>query len=243
MFKKFIRNTKKYANFLYLGILIYVAIITMFTAFYIDRYEVPVAYDINNRLGNETSNQSNYFNWTYQPGVFDAQVVIMSNVQIASDYTKHLFALPGQTSANIYRDFSIFIFVNQPAHYLLKIDNFTIENGNIDWLKRIDRHSDYSTADIYILVENMSGGSREFTFSKLKLIDSPWQAGGSGTGEQTSNQIPEIIKPYIEMSQGEYSLYVAKRVAADIISVIAGILVGIQFAALRADFRGIERAL
>ena len=213
----------------------------MATAFYTDQYgEKPQAYDINNRLGgnNETQGQ----NGTYNPGIFDAQVIVMSNVERDTGTSKHLFALPDQTGAQMYRDFSIYIFSNQPTNYLVKIDNFTVETGTMNWLKRIDRHSDYSKTDIYVMLQNESGGTREFSFSKLSLLDSPWQNNG-GTSEQPNNEIPEIIKPYIEMSQGEYSVYVAKRVVADIVSVIAGILIGIQFAALRADFRGIERAL
>lgn len=242
MFKKFIRNTKKYANFLYLGILIYTAIVTIFTAFYVDAYNEPMAYDINNRLGNETDNQSQWHNGTLNPGIFDAQVFIMSNVNTGTNNQRHYYTLPGQTGSYLYRDFSIFIFSNQQANYMIKIDNFTVESGTMNWLRRIDRHSDYSSADISVLLENETGAQREFLFEKIKLYDTPGASGGEDQ-DGTSNQVPDIIKPYIQMSQGEFNLFIVKRVAADIISVIAGILVGIQFAALRADFRGIERAL
>jgi hypothetical protein len=151
--------------------------------------------------------------------------------------------LPGQNGANLYRDFSIYIFTNQQANYQIKIDNFTVESGSVSWLKRIDQHSDYSKADIYVLVENLTGGVRDFSFDDIRLVDNPWSSSQPDESENNQRSIPDIIKPYVEMSQGEFNLFIAKRVIADIASVIAGIIVGIQIAALKADFRGIERAL
>jgi hypothetical protein len=247
MFKKIIRSTKRYSNFLCLGILVYIATILCLTAFYVDQYNQPTTYDLTNRLfggpgGTDTWNNST----TLDAGIFDAQVIVMSDVERSSDFPRHFFALPGQ-QADIFRDFSIFMFTNQPTHYLVKVDNFTIDQGMMNWMKRIDRHSEYNTVSIYVLLENESGGSREFIFDRLNLMDSPSQGGtggGGGDGSGTDNQqIPDFIKPYVQMSQGEFNLFVGKRVFADIISVIAGIIVGIQFAALKADFRGIERAL
>jgi hypothetical protein len=101
-------------------------------------------------------------------------------------------------------------------------------------------HSDYSKLNLWVLVANETGVERSFEFTDIRLVDSPWQATDDGTGGNES-KIPDIIKPYLALSEGEFTAFVLKRVIADVMSVVAGIFIGIQMATMKADLRGVGR--
>ena len=171
--------------------------------------------------------------------MFDVQAIILSNIQTETSYTQHLFVIPGQ-DARIYRDFAVFVFANQPASYIIKMDNQTYTSGTMHWMKRITMHSDYSKLNLQVIVANKTDIEREFDFTNIRLIDSPWQTDqGNNNGNQTN--IPDIIKPYLSLSEGEFTAFTLKRVVADVLSVLAGIFIGIQLATMRADLRGVGR--
>lgn len=171
--------------------------------------------------------------------MFDVQVVVLSNIQTDTSYPQHLFVLPGQ-QAKIYRDFAVFIFANQRATYIVKMDNQTYTSGAMFWMKRITMRSDYSKLNLQVLVANETGVERNFEFTDIRLVDSPWQATDDGNGGNES-KIPDIIKPYLALSEGEFTAFVLKRVVADVLSVVAAIFIGIQLATMKADLRGVGR--
>ena len=191
----------------------------------------PINYFTNDTIPDEWENPN-------ASKMFDVQVLILSNIQTETSYTTHLFVAPGQT-AKIYRDFAVFIFANQKATYIIKMDNQTYTSGAMFWMKRITMHSDYSKLNLRVLIANESGVERNFDFVDIRLIDSPWQSDEDQGGNQS--EIPDIIKPYLSMSQGEFTAFVLKRVVADVLSVLAAIFIGIQLATMRADLRGVAR--
>lgn len=174
--------------------------------------------------------------------VFDAQVILMSNVERGTQYYIHLFALPGQ-KAELFRDFTVFIYSNQPANYLIKVDGQTHASGSVGWMKKIDLHSDYESMDVIVTLENKTGVSREYKFEKIVLLDSPWQTKDKDKTGEDDEDVPDIIDPYVRMSRGELNEFIIKRVFADIMAVILAILFGLQLAALKADLRGIDRVM
>lgn len=234
-------SKKNKCKLIILGLIFYILIMSLFTVNYLNKNNLDLdKYDAIIIPGGEggTGGTTPIEDKTYT--IFDAQVIIMSNIDKDDKYKLHLFALPGQV-AEIYRDFSIFMYSNQPANYLIKIDNQTHTTGSFNWIKRIDTRSEYRNIDILVILENATGVSRQFKFNNLRLIESPWVK--SEDKDEGEDKIPDFIEPYIRMTQGEMNIFIAQRVFADIAAVVLGILFGTQLAAVKADLRGIERAM
>lgn len=200
---------------------------------------------------NETHNLDNYESGITVPGedptpppatheMFNPQVLIMSNLESQTRFSTRLFTLPGYR-ADIYRDFSIFIYSNQPANYLVKMDGQTHSTGSLSWMKRIDMRSEYRNVDIEVILENATGISRTFLFENIRLVDSPWVRDEDK--DDDDDRVPDLLDPYIKMSRGEMNVFIAKRVFADVVAVVMGILFGIQMAAVKADLVGISRVM
>ena len=246
MFKKIFRNTRKYIHVVVLGFLLYILIISTLTVFYLDNPQLVFTdreYDNPfQRFGDFTDPldfpEEDENETDGGPQIYDAQVILMSNIERHTDHILHLFALPGQRS-QIYRDFSVLIYVSDTSEYLLKVDNQTFDSGTVTWMTRIDVHTEYDEVDVKVYLTNATNAERIFDFKGVYLLDSPWQSTPDDSGDEPD--IPDIVEPYIKMSQGEFSMFVAKRIFADIASVIAAILIGIQLAAIKSDLRGIER--
>jgi len=242
MFKKSKKTTCK---FILIGLLAYALIISFSTAIFLDTHSFKTDFldnyeDIINPFPGDGNNTKPPDEKT-DPNVFDAQVILMSNVERGTSYNIHLFALPGQKS-ELYRDFSVYIYTSQKANYIVKVDNQTRKSGEVTWMERIDLNSEYETMDVKVILNNKTGVQRDFVFKKITLLDSPWQAK-EDKDKDKDESVPDIIDPYIRMSRGELNEFVAKRVIADIAAVILGILFGVQIAALKADLRGIDRVL
>jgi len=248
MSSKFNRKFKKYIPVFTLVIFLYFSIVSLAAVFY---SENPQLVFTDQRYENQMMkigdlvdpfpDGKNESELEEESKLFDAQVVVMSNIERHTEYKLHLFALPGQIS-QVYRDFSIYIFTNQETDYIVKLDNQTLKTGKMFWMERIDTRSEYDKVTLEIILANQSGVERVFNFKKLELIDSPWQTKDEGDDDKDKD-VPDVVKPYLQMTQGDFNLFIAKRVFADIVSVICGIILGIYFAAIKADLRGIGRIL
>jgi hypothetical protein len=247
MFKKFIENTKKAYKLFIIGMLIYAIVVSLATAICLDLNQTNFQkntlaenltdpFDDGYKIDDGESNQDD----RSIPGdkIFDGQVYLMSNVERGTGYSLHLFAMPGQKS-ELYRDFSIYMFSNQKCNFLIKIDNQTYDRGEMTWFHRVDANSEYNKLDVTVILENTSQVSREYKFKSIQLLDSPWQT--KKEKEEKEEETPDMVRPYLEMTQGDLNMFIVKRVIADIVSVIFGIMIGIQMAAVRADLRGIQR--
>jgi hypothetical protein len=173
--------------------------------------------------------------------VFDAQAFIASNYERKTGYRMHLYAFPDQ-EADLYRDFAIYIFVDSPATYLIKIDDQKVDEGEVEWRHIFKTHSEYNYMDVTIIVqEKETGAQREFTFKEIDLLDSPWQGGGGGGEDEEPEKEPEIAKPYFSLSRGEFTIFIFLRVVADIVSGFFAVLIAMKFAAIKADMAGTAR--
>jgi hypothetical protein len=240
-------KNKKRCKLILTGLIAYAIIISITTTIYIGISDYNNDYldnfdDIVNPFPDPPSGGNQTVPDTTGSGVFDAQVMLLSNVERGTQYNIHLFALPGQ-KAELFRDFSVYIYSNQPANYLIKVDGQTHASGSVIWMKKIELHSEYETMDVFVTLENKTGVSREFKFEKIVLLDSPWQTKDKDKDKQADEDVPDLIDPYVRMSRGELNEFIIKRVFADIVAVILAILFGLQLAALKADLRGIDRVM
>lgn len=174
--------------------------------------------------------------------VFDAHAFVASNYETKTNYRLHLYAFPGHT-ADIYRDFAIYIYVDKPANFIIKIDDQKVEEGAVEWRHIYRGHSEYNFMDVEIVVQEKEGErQRKFTFTQLDLLDSPWQADKKEDDDDDEEEKPApIAQPYISMGQGEFTIFILVRVLADAISALFGALIAIKFAAIRSDLVGIQR--
>ena len=246
MLKKMLKNTRKNIHIIVLAFLVYVMVISCLTVFYLDNPQLIYIDQVSSSVFQkyesitdplDTEPEKNGADDKTEPDIFDAQVIVMSNIERHTGHPLHLFILPGQ-GGQLYRDFSVYIFTNQKVDYLIKIDNQTYDSGTGGWMKIVKARSEYDAVDISVTLVNSSLVERKFGFNNLQLLDSPWQ---TAPGDGDDINIPDIVEPYIKMTQGEMSMFIVKRVFADVVSVIAAIVIGIQIAAMKSDLRGIER--
>jgi hypothetical protein len=242
MFKKINKKTK--SKIIASGILAYILFISFFTFSFIN-YNTEV-YNIENYDQGITVPGGN---GTTEPEVpdstqhtlFNPQVLLMSNLEPSSRYSMRLFTIPGY-HADLYRDFSVFIYSNQPAKYIIKMDGQTYSTGTLEWMKRIEMRSEYRNIDVDVILENATGITRTFSFENIRLVDSPW-VRDEDKKDDDDDRVTDILDPYVKMSRGEMNIFIAKRVFADVVAVIMGILFGIQMAAVKADLAGISRVM
>jgi len=194
------------------------------------------------QIGGTDENNENEDNEDSGIDVFDAQVFIASNYERKTGHRMHLYAFPNQ-EADLYRDFAIYIFVDKPATYLIKIDDQKVDEGSVEWRHIFKTHSEYNYMDVTVIVQELNTeAQREFKFVQIDLLDSPWQAGGGGGGDEgDEDEVPDIAKPYISMGQGEFTIFIFLRVVADVISAFFAVLIAMKFAAIKADMAGTAR--
>ena len=162
--------------------------------------------------------------------------VMLTSVQ-GGGGTLHLMAVPDK-SAQIYRNFSIYIFSNQPCFYEIKIDDQVFQRGYSEWKKVVRTKSDYNSINIKVTLVNMTNVTLQpFNFPELTILDSPWDAAGEGEGG------PPIAEEWIRFSRLEFTNWVLARIAIDIGFALLGIMVGISMATISADYSGIKRVV
>jgi len=173
--------------------------------------------------------------------VFDAQTFIVSNYERKTGHDVHLYAFPGHR-AELYRDFAIYIFVDKPATYLIKIDDQKVDEGSVEWRHIYPGHSEYNFMDVTVIVkDDETGAQRTFEYEEIDLLNSPWQVGKGDEEEEEEEEEPEIVKPYFSLGRGEFTMFILLRVVADAVSVLLGAFIGIKLAAIKADLVGVQR--
>jgi len=173
--------------------------------------------------------------------VFNAQTFIVSNYEQKTGHDVHLYAFPGHR-AELYRDFAIYIFVDKPAMFLIKIDDQKVDEGSVEWRYIHRSHSEYNFMDVTIIVkDDKTGAQRTFEYERIDLLNSPWQVGKGEDKEEEKEEEPEIVKPYFSLGRGEFTMFILLRVVADAASVLLGAFIGIKLAAIKADLVGVQR--
>lgn len=166
---------------------------------------------------------------------FEGYVILASNVESGS-HDLHLFALPGQ-NAQIYRNFTLFIFTNQPCYYEVKIDDQVYQRGYSEWKALVKSSSPYTTMNIVVTLKNETNATLPlFEFKNIKLLDSPWEAQG---GEE---EVP-VVEEWIRFSRGEFTWWVIRGIALQLGFAFLGIVSGTAYASIHADTRGINRVI
>ena len=160
--------------------------------------------------------------------------VIVASATETRTHNLRLFALPGQV-AQIYRNFTIYIFTNMPCFYEVKIDEQVLERGYSEFQTMVRGSSVYSTMNVAVTLINETNVTLPvFSFSGLQLLDSPWDVLDEGEG-------PPIVEEIIRFTRGEFTSWVLMRIAIDILFAFLGFVSGVEYAALHADFQGIDQ--
>lgn len=196
-----------------------------------------------NRIGGGDDTNDNNQNDDTDSGIdtFDAQTFIASNFEQKTGHRLHLYAFPGH-EADLYRDFAIYIFVDEEATFLIKIDDQKVDEGTVEWRHIYRSRSEYNYMDVTVIVKDKdSDAERTFTYDQLDLLDSPWQAEKDKEGDEEEDKTPEIAKPYISMGQGEFTIFVLLRVIADVTSAFFAVLIAMKYAAIKTDMAGTQR--
>ena len=181
----------------------------------------------------EDGNETDYIEKFKQ---FEGYVILASATE-AGGHDLHLFALPGQ-KAQIYRNYSIYIFTNQPCYYQVMVDDQLYERGHSEWKTKVRGSSPYSNINIEVTLINETNATLPvFKFKDVTLLYSPWETGGGGAGDEDEEEGEE----WIRFSQGEFNTFIAIRIVSDIIYAFLGVVAGISFAAVRTDTLGIQR--
>jgi hypothetical protein len=174
--------------------------------------------------------------------IFEAQAFIVSNYQQSTGTRMHLYAFPGH-DADLFRDFAIYIFADDNATFLIKIDDQKVAEGSFEWRYIYKGSSTYNFMDVTVIVKKEGGDAqRSFDFTRIDLIDAPWQAKQDKKDEdEEEDKVPEVLKPYLSMGQGEFTIFILLRVFADVVSAFFAVLIAIKYAAIRADMAGTQR--
>jgi len=164
---------------------------------------------------------------------FEADVFILSGHQ---EHDLFLSARPG-AKAQLYRNFSIYIFSNQPCFYEIKMDDQIYERGYLEFKTVVKASSPYEHVSIYVrLINNSNVSLPTFSFSELPLLDSPWEISGE-EGEAA------IVEEWIRFTRGEFTSWVIMRILIDVGFAFLGVVFGTSYATLHADLRGIDQIL
>lgn len=212
----------------------------LLSAIYLDNPQLVFTEQLSAEYTNpfeEDDGNNNLSNYTEYFEQFEGFVMVASATE-QKNHELHLFAFPGQR-ASIYRDFSIYIFSNQPCYYQVKIDDQVHSRGFNEWKSVVKASSDYSDVRIEVTLVNETNVSLPvFSFEKLKLINSPWDAGGDDDDEEETD-----VDEWIRMSRGEFNTFIATRIVVDITAAFLAVVVGTSMAAIAADAMGIQRIL
>ncbi|MEA1909509.1 MAG: hypothetical protein U9M89_00570 [Patescibacteria group bacterium] len=215
----------------------YVLVMLAISAVLIDNPEFVIVDHAFADYTNPFEEYTNITNHSEQFAMFEGYIILASATETSS-HNLHLFALPGQ-SAQIYRDFSIFIFSNQPCTYEIKIDEQVYERGYSEWKTKVKGNSPYSTIDISVTLVNESNVTLPvFNFKGVVLLDSPWDAISDDDDKPSS--VPE---EWIKFSRGEFTTYIIRSIVLQISCAFLGIVTGVQYAVIHADLRGIRQVM
>jgi len=173
---------------------------------------------------NETQNQTTDI--THRFNLFEGRVIILSY----SNRTKDT-VLAAKPNGKIYPHYEILIFTNQPAYYLVRVDNQTYQEGSMEWFALVKGYTPYQTIDIEVIIENETGiRLPPFKFNNIKVL------------QEEAEETPETIKPYVKLfTEGEVTWMLVKRVISDTLLALWAFLTGSGVAVIHADLRGVER--
>ena len=173
---------------------------------------------------NETQNQTDGL--THRFDMFEGRVIILSY----SNKTKDTI-LAAKSNGKIYPNYKIFIFTNQPAYYLVRVDNQTYQEGRMEWFAVVKGYTPYQTIDIEVIVENETGVRLpSFKFTNIHVL------------REEAEKTPEAVKPYVKLfTEGEVTWMLVKRVISDTLLAVWAFLTGSGVAVIQADLRGVER--
>jgi hypothetical protein len=213
--------------------LIYVLTMLMISTIIVDNPQLifrgQVSAQIIDPFEDLDKNMSERFNQ------FEGFVMIASATE-ESGYDLHLTAFPGIRS-QIYRNYVIHIFANQPCYYEIKVDEQLLERGVADWRTQIKSSSPYNTINIQVKLVNETNATLPvFYFNELALIDTPWDA------VDDEDKKP-VIEEWIRMSRGDFTMWVIRNIIMQILFGFMGAVGGINLALIHADFRAIERKI
>lgn len=231
--KKKAKVIKKAISMGALCMVLYVFIMLVCSAIVLDNPELmcpgQVSAQINNPFDEDDKNLTKRFEQ------FEAFVIVASATETES-HDLHLMALPGQR-AQIYRNFTIYIFSNMPCYYEVRKDDQLLERGTCEWKAKIMGSSAYNKMDIEVkLINETDVELPVFYFNDLTLLDSPWEAVGEGEG-------PPVVEEWIRMSRGDFTMWVIRNIIMQIMFGFFGAVGGVSLATIHADLRGIERAI
>ena len=220
----------------------YVLINILIAAVYVDNPQLVFTDQLSAEFvnpfesGNENSNMSNYTQYFDQ---FEGFVIVGSATEV-NNHHLHLFALPNQ-KANVYRDIKIYIFSNQPCYYRVKVDDQIHSQGYNEWKSSVKATSSYSTVSIEVTLVNETNVTLPvFIFKDLVLMDNPWDAVSDDDDDDSS---VTDVDEWIRMSRGEFNMFIATRIAVDIIFGFLGFVAGTSIAVMHADTMGIQRVI
>jgi len=191
---------------------------------------------IINPFGDEEVNSSDgeYSQYFHQ---FEGYACILSGLDW-SNQNLYLVAVPGK-STQIYRNFSIFIFSNMPCFYEVRFGDQVYCRGRNEWKSVVKASSEYSDETIRVVLVNDSNVSLAPMVFTVALLDSPWSEEGGGDGGGSG----VVAEEWVRFSRGDFSNWVLERMAVDLVMVLFGAVVGTSYAAIKADFGGIIRAV
>ena len=233
---KYKRKTKRVIHITAIVIPLYIFIMLLFSSVVYDNPSLifvnQASAEITNPFGGSSGNDSNYSEIFDQ---FEGFVIVASAVDVGS-HDLHLYALPGQR-AQIYRNFSIYIFTNQPCFYEVKVDDQVLTRGHSLWKAIVKSSSPYSEMNIEVTLINETNSSLPvFRFSGLKLLDSPWDVIDEGDGAP-------IVEEWIRFTQGEFTAWIIRGILLQLSFAFLGIVAGTSYASIHADLRGIQRVV
>jgi len=188
---------------------------------------IASAQNIEDLIGNQQQSEQQMENVTHHFDLFEGRVIVLSYSNRSKD-----IILAAKSDGKIYPHYEIFIFTNQHAYYLVKIDNQTYQEGEMDWFAVVKGYTPYQTIDIEVLIENDTGiRLPPFKFTNIKVLQ-----------EEIRKEAPETIKPYVKLfTEGEVTWMLVKRVISDTLLALWAFLTGSGVAVINADLRGVER--
>jgi len=236
-----LRNTKVLVRYTLLIIPLYIIIMLLLSQFYIANPEFYFTGQVSaggliNPFDDGQGDSQDYddlTNYTEKFRQFEADVFILSGHKT---HDLFLSARPGQ-NAQIYRNFSIYIFSNMPCFYEIKMDEQLLQRGYSEFKTVVVASSPYETMDLTVRLINVTNSTLPlFSFKNLALLDSPWdiisEEGGGGPVEE-----------WVRFSRGDFTAWVIMRIVIDIGFAFLGVVFGTSYATLHADLRGIEQLI
>lgn len=227
------RNKKNFFHICLVAMSLYLFVMFMLSAVIHDNPSLIIP-SVSGEIINPFAPEGNVSNYTEKFKQFEGFVAVMSGVNVGA-HDLHLYALPGQR-AQLYRNFSVFIFSNMPCFYEVRIDDQVYQRGYCEWRASVKASSPYAMVNIKVTLINETNTSLPvFLFKDVKLLDSPWEAFEEG-------EIP-IAEEWIRFTRGEFNAWVLTRIAVNILFAFLAVVSGTSYATIQADLRGIQRVI